>query len=198
MNPEQVLAFWLGELDREGLASAEKKALWWRKDPSFDAEVLATFGETWSALMRGAHDDWRREPRSLLAYVIVLDQFSRNMFRGKAQAFAGDGRALAAAREAVERGDDRALIGHERLFLYMPFMHSESLATQEQSVALFTAFRDEASGRLREELAQNVDYAQRHRDVVARWGRFPHRNQVLDRTSTAEELAFLQEPNSSF
>ncbi len=198
MNPEDVVAFWIGELDQDGFASPEKMARWWRKDPSFDAEILATFGATWSAIMRGAHDHWRSAPRSLLAFVMVLDQFSRNMFRGKSQAFAGDGRALSAARDGVARGADQALVGHERLFLYMPFMHSESLSVQEQSVALFTAFRDQASGRLREELEKNLDYALLHRDIIARWGRFPHRNQLLDRTSTAEELAFLQEPNSSF
>lgn len=198
MLPETVLEFWIGPLDDDGLAAPERAARWWRKDPAFDAEVLSRFGSTWSTVMRGGHDDWCEAPRSLLAYVIVLDQLSRNMFRGKSQAFAGDARALEAAREGRARGFDRQLRGHERLFLYMPYMHSEQLATQEQSVALFRAFCEESTGRLREELAQNVRFAEQHRDIVARWGRFPHRNQQLDRTSTAEELAFLTQPGSSF
>jgi len=197
-SPEEVLAFWLGPLDRDGLASDAQCARWYRKDPSFDAEVLARFGATWSALMRGAHDDWRAAPRSLLAYVIVLDQFSRNMFRGKSQSFAGDARALSAAREGIAQGLERALVGHERVFLYMPFMHSEQLATQDECVTLFEAFRDASAGALRKVLEENVGYAVRHRDVIAEWGRFPHRNQVLDRTSTAEEMDFLKQPGSSF
>lgn len=196
--PEEVLSFWLGEVDAAGLASEATARRWYVKDADFDAEVLARFGATWSALMRGAHDDWRAAPRSLLAYVIVLDQFSRNMFRGKSQAFASDGRALVAAREGIAKGLDRALVGQERVFLYMPFMHDEELATQDECVRLFTAFRDESTGALRQVLEQNVDYAVRHRDVIAQWGRFPHRNLVLGRTSTAEELLFLQQPGSSF
>ncbi|MEY4513827.1 MAG: hypothetical protein RLZZ450_5949 [Pseudomonadota bacterium] len=198
VSAEHVLSFWLGELDAEGLASEATAARWYLKDPAFDAEVLARFGATYSALMRGAHDDWLEAPRSLLAYVIVLDQFSRNMFRGKSQAFASDGQALAAAHLGIRKGFDRALVGQERVFLYMPFMHSEALATQDECVRLFAAFRDESTGALRQVLEQNVDYAVRHRAVIAAWGRFPHRNQSLDRTSTAEERLFLQQPGSSF
>lgn len=197
-TPEEVLSFWLGQVDADGLASEATAARWYTKDPAFDAEVRARFGATWSALMRGAHDGWREAPRSLLAYVIVLDQLSRNMFRGKGQAFASDGRALSAARDGIAQGLDRSLVGQERVFLYMPFMHSEELATQDECVRLFTAFRDQSAGPLRQVLEQNVDYAVRHRAVIAQWGRFPHRNQVLDRTSTAEELVFLQQPGSSF
>jgi len=196
--PDEILSFWLGPLDRDGLASDALSARWYRKDPRFDAEVLTRFGATWSALMRGAHDDWRAAPRSLLAYVIVLDQLSRNMFRGKSQSFAGDARALSAAREGIALGLDQALVGQERVFLYMPFMHSEELATQDECVRLFEAFRDASSGPLRKAIEEQVDYAGRHRRVIAQWGRFPHRNQVLDRTSTAEELDFLTQPGSSF
>jgi uncharacterized protein (DUF924 family) len=198
VTPDEVLSFWLGEVDAAGLASEATATRWYVKDSAFDAEVLARFGATWSALMRGAHDDWCAAPRSLLAYVIVLDQLSRNMFRGKSQAFASDGRALSAAREGIAKGLDRSLVGQERVFLYMPFMHSEELATQDECVRLFTAFRDESTGALRQVLEQNVVYAIRHRAVVAQWGRFPHRNLILDRTSTADELLFLQQPGSSF
>lgn len=195
---EDVLTFWLGPLDGDGLAQPDQVAMWWRKDDALDATIRARFGGLWSELMRDGHEDWRAAPRSLLAYVLVLDQLSRNMFRGKAQMFAGDGKALAAAKEALERGDDRRLVGHERLFLYMPFMHSERLSDQERCVELFTRFRDESQGALRAALDENLKFAIAHRDIVAQWGRFPHRNQLLDRTSTSEELAFLTRPGSSF
>jgi uncharacterized protein (DUF924 family) len=130
--------------------------------------------------------------------VIVLDQFTRNAYRDSAQAFALDGLALTTAEEGITLGHDRLLQGHERMFLYMPFMHSEDLATQERGVALFRAFRDEASGALRKELDNNLRFAEQHRDIIASWGRFPHRNQVLGRLSTDEELEFLKQPGSSF
>ena len=137
-------------------------------------------------------------PRGRLAYVIVLDQLSRNMFRNSARAFEGDEQALEAAERGIELGHDRALRGDERVFLYMPFQHAESLAVQERGVALYRAFRDETHGALREHLTENVSFAERHRDIIAQWGRFPHRNAVLGRESSAEERDFLEQPGSSF
>ena len=197
-TPADVLALWIGPLDEEGLARPENAARWWRKDPAFDAVIRQRFEPTWERAMAGALEDWRTTPRGTLAWVIVLDQLSRNMFRGTPQAFAGDARALEAARAAIARGDDKALIGHERLFLYMPFMHAEDLASQERCIALLSAFRDESRGRLRDELMNNVKFAELHRDIIARWGRFPHRNAQLGRPSSDAELAFLKEPNSAF
>lgn len=197
-TPSDVLALWLGPLDADGLATPERAARWWRKDPAFDAVVRQTFEPTWERAMAGALDDWCGTPPGTLAYVIVLDQFSRNMYRGTPQAFAGDARALEAARDAIARGDDRALRGHERLFLYMPFMHAEDLAAQERCVALLAAFRDESQGKLRDELSENLRFAELHRDIVATWGRFPHRNAQLGRSSSPAELEFLKQPNSSF
>lgn len=198
MKPDDIIDFWLGELDANGKASPQHTARWWQKDAQFDEEVRRRFEPTWHALMKGEHEAWLAEARPRLAYVLVLDQLSRNMFRGSAQAFAGDARALSAAKEGIARGHDRALIGVERVFLYMPFMHSEQLADQERCVQLFRAFHDETSGALREELANNLAFAERHRVIIARFGRFPHRNELLGRPSTAEELSFLEEPNSSF
>ncbi len=197
-TPREVLALWFGPLDAEGLAEPARAERWWRKDPAFDAAVRQTFEPTWERAMAGAHDDWRATPEGTLAYVIVLDQFSRNMFRDTPQAFAGDARALETARDAIARGDDRALRGHQRLFLYLPFMHSEELATQERCVALLCAFRDESQGKLRDELSQNVKFAEAHRDIIAKWGRFPHRNEQLGRASSPEELEFLKQPGSAF
>lgn len=174
---EEVLAFWFAD-----------PARWWKKDPAFDAEVRAHFGALHEEIERGAHEDWLGTPRGALAYVIVLDQLSRNMFRGTPRMFASDARALAAAREALDRGHDAALAPAERSFLYMPFMHSEDLADQERCVELFRAAG--LPGQLR--------YAEQHRDIVRRFGRFPHRNEILGRASTDEERAFLAQPGSSF
>ncbi|MCC7536395.1 MAG: DUF924 domain-containing protein [Deltaproteobacteria bacterium] len=173
-----VLEFWFG-LD---------PARWWKKDPAFDAEVRSRFADLHAAVERGEHEGWRATPRGALAYVIALDQLSRNMFRGEARSFASDARALEAARDAVAQGFDAALPPTERPFLYMPLMHSESLEDQERCVALFRALGSE--GQLR--------FAEQHRDIVARFGRFPHRNAILGRDSTPAELEFLTQPGSSF
>lgn len=197
-QPEDVLRFWFGELDAQGMASEAISRRWWTRDDAFDLRVRGEFGETFQAAMDGRHEAWRDEPRSLLAYVIVLDQFSRNMFRNDPRAFSADPRALEAARVGVDAGLDRMLVGVARMFLYMPFEHSEDLRMQDRSVALFTAFRDESTGPLREQLDYFRTFAIRHRDVVARWGRFPHRNAVLGRTTSEEEREFLSQPGSSF
>jgi uncharacterized protein (DUF924 family) len=196
--PDDVLWFWLGDVDGDGLADDALTQRWWRKDPAFDHEVAAKFEPTWQAIMAGERGAWLETPHSTLAYLIVLDQFSRNMFRDTPRAFEGDAMALRVAANGVGRGLDRALHGHERVFFYMPFMHSEELAMQDRAVELFTALCDESEGRVREAVAGNVDYAKRHRDVIVRWGRFPHRNRILGRPSTPEEIEFLKQPGSSF
>jgi uncharacterized protein (DUF924 family) len=177
MTPDDVLAFWFAD-----------PARWWRKDPAFDAEIRTRFHDLHRAVAAGAREDWRATPRGALAYVVVLDQFSRNMFRDTAGMFASDAQAVAAARAAVDRGDDRALADTERMFLYMPLMHSEDLADQDRCVDLFRAL-----GR-----SYELNYAEQHRDIVRRFGRFPHRNQLLGRASTPDEVEFLKQPGSSF
>ena len=195
---EEVLGFWFGELDPSGRVDAVHSARWWRKDTAFDQEIRARFEPLHATVARGERDAWLSTPRGRLAYVIVLDQFSRNMFRDSVRAFACDERALHAALAGIELGVDRRLQYEERSFFYMPLMHSEDLATQERCVALFTAFRDEQSGALKTRLAGTLKYAEQHRDIVRRFGRFPHRNALLGRTSTAEEVEFLTQPGSSF
>jgi len=174
---DEVLEFWFTHSDR-----------WWDKDAAFDAEIRQRFGELHAEVSRGEHEDWRATPRGALAYVIVLDQFSRNMFRGTPGAFASDPQALAAARDALARGVDQSLTPEERSFLYMPLMHSEDLADQERCVELFRALGN----------AYSLGFAEQHRDIIARFGRFPHRNAILGRASSPEELAFLTQPGSSF
>jgi len=195
---EQVLEFWFGELTADGRADAVHAQRWWKKDPAFDALIRERFGGLYAAVVGDAREAWLEEPRGTLAYVITIDQFSRNMFRDSPRMFEHDARALRAALGGIDHGFDRKLALDERGFLYMPLMHSEDRAQQDRCVALFEAFRDELEGEARARVAGSVDYAKRHREIVARFGRFPHRNQVLGRTVTAEEMEFLTQPGSSF
>lgn len=195
---EAVLDFWFGPLDADGRASSERSARWWRKSEAFDAEIRDGFGRLHSEVVAREHAAWEETPRGALALVVVLDQLSRNMFRGSPGMYATDEEACALADRAITRAFDQELHGSERTFLYMPFMHCESLEEQERCCALFAAMAEATDGAGAKDAAGSLDFARRHRDIVARFGRFPHRNAILGRESTAEELAFLQEPGSSF
>lgn len=196
---EALLSFWFGTLDENGRAAPQTRERWFKKDPAFDQALRDQFSEAHARASAGGLDDWLKTPRGRLAYVILLDQLSRNMFRGTPGMFAMDEPALRAAEAAIAAGEDKAHRFAERVFLYLPFMHSERLADQERCVELYKAFHDELEeGERRKEVATNVDYAIRHLKIVARFGRFPHRNEILGRPSTEEELAFLKEPGSSF
>ena len=185
-GPGEVLGFWFGA--PTGAARPE----WFRKDPDFDAQVRARFAALHAQAAAGGLEAWAGEPASALALVVVLDQFSRNLHRGDARAFAQDARALALARGAVDRGWDRGKLPVERQFLYLPFEHAEDPAIQDRSVALFAGLEAfEATRGL-------TEWAEKHRAIIRRFGRFPHRNAALGRASTAEELAFLREPGSGF
>lgn len=198
MEYDDVLDFWFGTLDATGCADAAHAERWWKKSEAFDDELRRRFGALHEAVANGDHDDWLTTPRGRLAYVIVLDQFSRNMFRDSPRMYAYDGKAAAAAREGIVKGEDRQLAHDERIFLYMPFEHSEDLADQELCIALFAGMCDGLSGDALKRAQDNVEYARLHHDIVKRFGRFPHRNRILDRASTAEEAQFLTEPGSSF
>jgi uncharacterized protein (DUF924 family) len=181
-----VLDFWFGP------PPLTTRDVWFRKDPEFDNAIETRFGAAIAAARAGAYGEWCHEPRGALARVILLDQFPRNIFRDTALAFSGDARALATAEDAVAQGFDRTLEPVERWFLYMPFEHSEENAMQERSLALFGTLATETG------LDSPLDWARRHADVVKRFGRYPHRNALLGRQSTAEEIAFLQSPGSRF
>jgi uncharacterized protein (DUF924 family) len=185
-----VLSFWFGTPGEAHFGKARPE--WFRRDAAFDSEIGARFGDLHGELAAGGAQSWLADPRTTLAYVIVLDQFSRNLYRDDPRAFASDPLALRAAQHGVDRAFDRELSPIERPFLYMPFMHSERLVDQDRCVQLFeTLAREDPS-------ADNLSFALRHREIVARFGRFPHRNRTLGRQSSAEEEAFLREPNSSF
>ncbi len=173
-NAEAILDFWFKET---------KPYQWYRRDRAFDRAIRDRFGALHEAAKQGKLDSWRAHSRRALALVILLDQFSRNIYRDGPRAFAQDGQALDVAREAIRRRFDRLYAPREKAFFYMPFMHSEDLSVQEECVALFKA-RLPDSG--------NLPYAEEHCDIVRRFGRFPHRNRVLGRASTPEEIAFLK------
>ena len=185
-DPIHVLRFWFGEAP--GAARPE----WFRKDPAFDEEIRRRFGALHAAAAGRELEAWRASPEPMLALVIVLDQFSRNLHRGAARAFAQDAHALECAKEAVGRRDDRALLPVQRQFLYLPYEHSEDLADQDSGLELMRPLEAFEPTR------GVADWAMRHRDIVKRFGRFPHRNAALGRASTAEETAFLQQPGSGF
>lgn len=186
-----VLDFWFGAPGTPG--HGESRAAWWTKDEAFDAEIRTRFGAGIERALRGEHEAWGEEAPSALAQVLLLDQFTRNAYRGSPRAFAGDARALAAASRMVGARQDEELPPFMRGFVYMPFEHGEGLATQDEAIRLFKRL---VAVDPTQELM--LDYAHRHRAVIERFGRFPHRNEILGRQSTAEEIAFLREPGSSF
>lgn len=189
---EELLAFWLGPLDGDGLAAPAFEARWFAKDAAFDGELRRRFGALHEEACSGRLEDWAGSPRGRLALVLLLDQLSRNLHRGRAEAFAGDARALAHARAALARGEDLALALCERVFLYLPFEHAEEREAQELAVERFRLLAAAAPERARARFASFLDYAIRHRNVIERFGRFPHRNPALGRTSTPEERAWVE------
>ncbi|MBT9558130.1 MAG: DUF924 domain-containing protein [Myxococcales bacterium] len=198
-SPAEVLAFWFGP-DRDGAwaATPETVRLWFVKDLDFDATIVTRFGTTIEAALDGDARlaSWETSSEHALALVIVLDQFTRNAFRGSGRMFAGDARALALAKRLVDAGTDRALRPIERVFVYLPFEHSESIADQERAIALFEVnAAGESAGTF---ASMSVDYARKHEVIIRRFGRFPHRNALLGRESTTEERDFLDTPGSSF
>lgn len=183
---KRILTFWFGTAD---LAEpVEFREAWFTRDDAFDQEIRASFSNEVESALRGELDRMAGTAEGALALLLLLDQFTRNLFRGTPRAFSGDARARTIARSALARGFDAAMSPNHRIFLYLPFEHSEDLADQARSVALFATLNDPRA----------YDYAVRHKDVIVRFGRFPHRNAALGRDSTKEEIEFLKTPGSSF
>lgn len=180
-DPVEILRFWYGD-DPEA-----KRDEWFHGGPSFD-EQCRRFRPDWEAARAGELDGWLTAPTSLLAFVLLTDQIPRNMFRDDGRAYATDAQALAAAQRAVAHGWDLVMRKRERQFLHLPFEHAEDLAMQAECLRLFRALGDD----------ELVGYAQAHYDIIERFGRFPHRNAMLGRTSTPEELAFVAEHGRGF
>jgi uncharacterized protein (DUF924 family) len=189
-SAHEVLDFWFGTDD-----AVDKR--WFGGGEAFDREIGERFGATIDAALAGRLDGWAATPDGALALVVVLDQFTRNVHRGTPQAFGGDARALAVARRLIDDGAAAALPPLRRWFVLMPLEHAEDAALQDECVRRFEALLADA-GPHREAIASALDYARRHRDVIARFGRFPHRNDILGRTSTPDEVEFLRQPGSRF
>jgi uncharacterized protein (DUF924 family) len=190
MTWHDVHEFWFGALT-DGFADETHRKRWFRPDAAFDSDVRARFGALIDEALSGGLAAWLDEPRGRLAFIVLLDQFTRNTRRGTARAFEGDALALAAARDGVDRRADRSLGVDERSFFYLPFEHSESIVDQHTSVGLFTKLHEDAPRARRRTTAVTLRYAVQHRDIVLRFGRFPHRNDALRRDSTAEEIEYL-------
>jgi uncharacterized protein (DUF924 family) len=184
----EILRFWFGD----GADYGKVQKRWFEKDPTFDALVAKRYQKLHQEMLDGGHRDWLQTPRACLARIIVLDQFPRHIHRGAAAAFSSDALALEAAKHLVSSGWDRDLLPVERMFAYLPFQHSESLADQERSCALCKPLEGFP------ETPTVYRYAAAHRDIIARFGRFPHRNAALGRSNTPEEAEFLKQPGSSF
>ena len=176
---QEVLDFWFNDIEPKR---------WFQKDIDFDNKILTRFGKLHRQAVQGELSSWRYSAKSALAEIILLDQFSRNIYRDQPESFVADPMALALAQVAISKGFDQELTQTERSFLYMPFMHSESAVIHEEAVNLF---RDLG-------IVNNLDFELKHKKIVDRFGRYPHRNAILGRKSTPEELAFLAGPNSSF
>lgn len=192
MTAQDVLDFWF--LPATDPGCGKPREVWFRKDDAFDAAITQRFGQLIEQAVAGGLREWDLQgPQGTLARILVLDQFTRNSARGKPAAFAGDALALAEARQLVDSGAHLALTPTERWFAYMPFEHAEDARMQEQAVDLFTMLAQENPG-----FEGALDYAHRHRGVIARFGRFPHRNPILGRASTPEEMEYLALPGSGF
>jgi len=182
----QILNFWFG--DPTSPDYGQSKSFWFNSTPEIDHKIKDTFGKTYERALKGKLEDWKNTPEGTLALILLFDQFPRNMFRGTPQAFAMDGKALEVSKKSLKIGFDQECPVFQRKFMYLPFMHSENIEDQIKSVELFEEL-GEASG---------LDYAKRHYDIIAHFGRFPHRNAILNRQSTHDEIEFLKEPGSSF
>lgn len=172
IDPKEILNYWYSDSMREH---------WFNSTPEIDAEILDRFEDLWQQAAKGALDDWKKTPKGCLALCIVLDQFPLNMFRKNPKSFSTEQQAVSVSKLAVEQGFDLELPEQQRVFLYMPLMHSEDMADQDESVRLFESFG----------LEDNANFARHHREIVRKFGRFPHRNNILGRKSRADEMAYL-------
>ncbi|MEZ4845454.1 MAG: DUF924 family protein [Bdellovibrionota bacterium] len=193
---DEILEFWFGDsLEKDPLKNA---ALWFKKDPNFDMDISEKFKDLLPQAQEGKLDDWKKTPQGSLAFIILTDQFPRNIFRNQKTSFAFDPLALKTSKDGIEHKLDKSLHWVERVFYYMPFMHSEDLKTQEQSLLLYQNLLRETPKPFKDSVENNYDYAMKHYEIIHRFNRFPHRNLILKRESTPEEIEFLKQPGSSF
>ena len=193
-----ILTYWFGEQADDAVTAQAQASLWWKKSAQVDAEIRDRFESCVRQAGAGELDGWAQEPRGRLALILLCDQFTRQIYRDTPQAFSLDSRALDWAREGLALKADQALRPIERVFFYLPLEHSESIADQDEAVRLFEQLKANVPNDAQDTFHGFLDFAVRHRDIIARFGRFPHRNALLGRTSTPEEIEFLKQPGSSF
>ncbi|MDJ0704191.1 MAG: DUF924 family protein [Leptolyngbyaceae cyanobacterium MO_188.B28] len=189
----EILNFWFGVPGEEASEYGQMRQVWFKKNPAFDDLVKTRFRADYERAAADQLANWRQEPKSCLALILLLDQFPRNMFRNDPRSFATDAQALAAAQGAIAHAFDQQLPPVERMFVYLPFEHSENLDHQNQCLGWMTQLAKQSPA-----MASTLEYAVRHRDIIARFGRFPHRNKILGRTTTPEEADFLKQRGSWF
>ena len=197
-TPDSVREYWFGSTLDDAAIAAERASFWWSKNPEVDDAIRRRFE---NYVIKAASEDltdWTSNPQGRLALILLTDQFPRNIFRDSPKAFAFDSHALALCRDGLDTGCDLELRPIERVFFYLPLEHSELLTNQEQSVSLFEKLVHAIGANQKPPFEEYLDFAVRHRDIIKRFGRFPHRNKVLGRVSTPEELSFLEQSGSSF
>ncbi|KAF2392288.1 MULTISPECIES: DUF924 family protein [Pseudomonas] len=195
---QPLLEWWFGSAEAPNDVAADREKLWFGKRDSQDLEARERFGDWVEQALAGGLTDWAQRPEGWLALVLLLDQLPRMIFRDTPKSFSGDLRAQALVAQGIAADFDRQLKPIQRVFIYLVFEHCENLAVQNEAVSRFIALVDEQPEADRAVFADNLDYAERHQKVIARFGRFPHRNGVLGRESTAEEIEFLSGPGSRF
>lgn len=197
-NVESILTFWFGATGDDATIAQRQSSQWWSKKAEVDESIRSRFEPLLQQALRGELNDWADTPRGQLAFILLTDQFPRNMYRDTPASFSADCLALAWSKEGIARGKYKHLQPIERVFFFMPLEHSESLADQDQALMLFTELASSVEAGARSVFEGFVDFAQWHRKIIERFGRFPHRNRILGRESSLEEYAFLAEPGSSF
>ena len=192
----EILSFWFGPGDDPYRVAPEISKRWFAGGETFDDEIRDRYGDHLERAIRGEYDDWAQSPSGRMALILVLDQFSRNLFRGSPRSWSQDLLAQRLTLQGMELGHDQALRPVERTFFYLPLEHAEDLQLQELSVQAYQRLADDAPDDAG--FDTTLDYAVRHQEIIERFGRFPHRNKIIGRPTTKEEAAFLEEPNSSF
>lgn len=190
---DEIFAFWFGDAQSEDVGYEQRRKLWFSKNLEVDRTIHDRFCTVYGRAVAGNCESWRHSSHGCLALLLLFDQFPRNMFRGMPQAFAADPLALDLAQATIAQSFDQALPPIQRIFVYLPFEHSEAKADQQRSIELFAQL-----SQIDPEFTDVFNYAQRHKAVIDRFGRFPHRNAILDRPSTKEEIEFLNQPGSAF
>ena len=198
VEARELLDYWFGRPGPSGLPPDDRYSLWFGASEGVDAQLHSAFGKLVADAAAGRLDEWAETPEGRLALILLTDQLPRNLFRGRSGAFATDARALELALTGIANGDDGSLAPIKRVFFYLPLEHAEDRAMQDRAVDLFERLERDAPEGGERMFALFTDYARKHRDVIARFGRFPHRNAVLDRESTPEEVAFLAENGPGF